>query len=131
MNYYQPPSDHPNALEMERLQEQMDALVKQRQHLETLDFTEAVEIQHAAIEEQISFLRGSPRRSNMDDTQDLHHQAQLDEQEQAVTRVDLDLIAYKALGCAQAIRDYPHAFDSAIKRLIELANQYDNLRSKL
>ena len=67
----------------------------------------------------------------MDDTQALHHQAQLDEQEQAVTRVDLDLIAYKALGCAQAIRDYPYAFDSAIKRLIELANQYDNLRSKL
>ena len=67
----------------------------------------------------------------MDDTQDLHHQAQLDEQEQAVTRVDLDLIAYKTLGCAQAIRDYPYAFDSAIKRLIELANQYDNLRSKL
>jgi hypothetical protein len=57
MNYYQPPTDHPNALEMERLQEQMDALIKQRQHLETLDFTEAVEIQHAAIEEQISFLR--------------------------------------------------------------------------
>jgi hypothetical protein len=49
MNYYQPPSDHPNALEMERLQEQMDALVKQRQHLETLEFTEAVEIQHAAV----------------------------------------------------------------------------------
>jgi hypothetical protein len=48
-----------------------------------------------------------------------------------VTRVDLDLIAYKALGCAQAIRDYPHSFDSAIKRLIELANQYDTLRSKL
>jgi hypothetical protein len=67
----------------------------------------------------------------MDDTQDLHHQAQLDEQEQAVTRVDLDLIAYKALGCAQAIRDYPTSFDSAIKRLIELANQYDTLRSKL
>jgi hypothetical protein len=67
----------------------------------------------------------------MDDTQDLHHQQQLDEQEQAVTRVDLDLIAYKALGCAQAIRDYPYAFDSAIKRLIELANEYDNLRSKL
>ena len=58
MDYYQPPNDHPNALEMERLQEQMDALVKQRQHLETLEYTEAVEIQHAAIEEQISFLRG-------------------------------------------------------------------------
>lgn len=67
----------------------------------------------------------------MDDTQDLHHQAQLDEQEQVVTLHDLDLIAYKTLGCAQAIRDYPHSFDSAIKRLIELANQYDNLRSKL
>jgi hypothetical protein len=58
MDYYQPPTDHPNALEMERLQEQMDALVKQRQHLETLEYTEAVEIQHAAVEEQISFLRG-------------------------------------------------------------------------
>jgi hypothetical protein len=57
MNYYQPPTDHPNALEMERLQE-LDDLVAQRQHLETLEFTEAVEIQHAAIEEQISFLRG-------------------------------------------------------------------------
>jgi hypothetical protein len=39
MDYYQPPTDHPNALEMERLQEQMDALIKQRQHLETLEFT--------------------------------------------------------------------------------------------
>jgi hypothetical protein len=57
MDYYQPPTDHPNALEMERLQEQMDALVKQRQHLQTLEYTEAVEIQHAAVEEQISFLR--------------------------------------------------------------------------
>jgi hypothetical protein len=37
---------------------ELDDLVAQRQHLETLDFTEAVEIQHAAIEEQISFLRG-------------------------------------------------------------------------
>ena len=67
----------------------------------------------------------------MDDTQDLHHQAQLDEQEQAVTRLDLDLIAYKALGAAQAIRDYPHSFDLAIKRLIELANEYDSLRARL
>lgn len=67
----------------------------------------------------------------MDDTQDLHHQAQLDEQEQAVTRLDLDRIAYQTLGCAQALRDYPSAFEPAIARLIELANQYDNLRSKL
>ena len=67
----------------------------------------------------------------MDDTQDLHHQQQLDEQEQVVTLHDLDLIAYQTLGCAQAIRDYPHSFDSAIKRLIELANQYDTLRAKL
>ena len=58
MDYYQPPTDHPSALEMERLQEQLNALMKQRHDLETLDFTEAVEIQHAAIEEQISFLRG-------------------------------------------------------------------------
>jgi chaperonin cofactor prefoldin len=58
MDYYQPPTDHRNAAEMERLQEQLDALIKQRQHLETLEYTEAVEIQHAAVEEQISFLRG-------------------------------------------------------------------------
>ena len=36
----------------------IDDLVAQRQHLETLEFTEQVEIQHAAVEEQISFLRG-------------------------------------------------------------------------
>jgi hypothetical protein len=53
-----PPPTIPTHWSMERLQEQMDALVKQRQHLETLEFTEAVEIQHAAVEEQISFLRG-------------------------------------------------------------------------
>ena len=35
-DYYQPPTDHRNAAEMERLQEQLDALIKQRQHLETL-----------------------------------------------------------------------------------------------
>ena len=67
----------------------------------------------------------------MDDTQDLHHQAQLDEQEQAVTRLDLDLIAYKALGCAQAIRDYPSSYELAIKRLIELANEFDSMRATL
>ena len=67
----------------------------------------------------------------MDDTQDLHHQAQLDEQEQAVTRLDLDLIAYQTLGCAQALRDYPSSYDLAIKRLIELANEYDSLRARL
>jgi hypothetical protein len=37
---------------------ELDDLVAQRQHLETLEYTEAVEIQHVAIEEQISFLRG-------------------------------------------------------------------------
>jgi hypothetical protein len=126
MDYYQPPTDHPNALEMERLQEQMDALIKQRQHLETLEFTQRQSKSNTPPSRSKSASCAvSPRRSSMDDTQDLHHQQQLDEQEQAVTRVDLDLIAYKALGCAQAIRDYPHAFDSAIKRLIELANQYD------
>ena len=67
----------------------------------------------------------------MDDTQDLHYQAQLDEQEQAVTRLDLDLIAYKALGCATALRDYGSSFDPAIKRLIELANEYDSMRARL
>ena len=37
---------------------ELDDLVAQRQHLETLEYIEAVEIQHAAVEEQISFLRG-------------------------------------------------------------------------
>lgn len=37
---------------------ELDDLVAQRQHLETLDFTEAVETQHTAVEEQITFLRG-------------------------------------------------------------------------
>ena len=41
-----------------QISEQIDNLVAQRQHLKTLEFTEAVEIQHAAIEEQIGFLRG-------------------------------------------------------------------------
>ena len=67
----------------------------------------------------------------MDDTQDLHHQAQLDEQEQAVTRLDLDLIAYRAIGVAQALRDYPASYDLVIKRLIELANEFDSMRAKL
>jgi hypothetical protein len=111
---------------------ELDDLVAQRQHLETLEFTQRQSKSNTPPSRSKSASCAvSPRRSSMDDTQDLHHQAQLDEQEQAVTRVDLDLIAYKALGCAQAIRDYPYAFDSAIKRLIELANQYDNLRSKL
>ena len=37
---------------------ELDDLVAQRHHLETLEYTEAVELQYAAIEEQISFLRG-------------------------------------------------------------------------
>ena len=37
---------------------ELDDLVAQRQHLETLDYTPAVETQHTAVEEQISFLRG-------------------------------------------------------------------------
>ena len=41
-----------------QISEEIDDLVAQRQHLETLDYTEQVEIQHAAIEEQISFLTG-------------------------------------------------------------------------
>lgn len=61
----------------------------------------------------------------------LHHQEQLEQQEQAVTNHDLDLIAYKTLGIAQALRDYPYSFESAIKRLIELANEYDSMRARL
>ena len=67
----------------------------------------------------------------MDDTQDLHHQAQLDEQEQAVTRLDLDLIAYKVLGAAQALRDDPSCIELVVKRLIELANEFDSMRARL
>lgn len=66
----------------------------------------------------------------MDDTQDLHHQQQLDEQEDA--RLQLDLVCYKAIGVALALRDTPsHHPESAIKRLIELANEYDIWRAKL
>jgi hypothetical protein len=41
-----------------QISEEIDDLVAQRQHLETLDYTEQVEIQHATVEEQISFLTG-------------------------------------------------------------------------
>jgi hypothetical protein len=75
MDYYQPPTDHPNALEMERLQEQLDALIKQRQHLETLDFTQRQSKSNTPPSRSKSASCAvSPRRSNMDDTQDLHHQ---------------------------------------------------------
>ena len=75
-------------------------------------------------------------QNEIDDTQDLHFQAQLDaqqrkEQEQPIAQ-QLDLIAYKALGVAQALRDFQgNNAKSAIQRLIELANEYDTLRSKL
>ena len=69
---------------------------------------------------------------NEDDIQAaLHHQEQLEQQEQAVTHHDLDLIAYRAIGVAQALRDDPSCTERIVKRLIELANEYDAMRARL
>jgi hypothetical protein len=43
-------------IEQAQISEEIDELVAQRQHLETLDFTNQVETQHEAIEAQIKFL---------------------------------------------------------------------------
>jgi hypothetical protein len=76
----------------------------------------------------------------MEDTQDLHHQQQLEqleqqEQEEPITIQHLDLIAYKCLGVAQAIRDLsfmrdPESFEKSKTRLIELANEFETTRRK-
>lgn len=73
----------------------------------------------------------------MEDTQDLHHQQQLEQQEQEelITIQDLDLIAYKCLGVAQAMRDLSFTtssimFEKMKNRLVELAVEYQTTRRK-
>ena len=73
----------------------------------------------------------------MEDTQDLHHQQQLEQQEQEelITIQDLDLIAYKCLGVAQAMRDLSFTMSSELfekmkNRLVELAVEYQTTRRK-
>jgi hypothetical protein len=83
------------------------------------------------------FSRFMQRGVTMEDTQDLHHQQQLEQQEQEepITIQHLDLIAYKCLGVAQAIRDLsfmrdPESFEKSKTRLIELANEFETTRRK-
>ena len=66
-----------------------------------------------------------------------HHQQQLEQQEQEelITTHHLDLIAYKCLGVAQAVRDLSfmrdlEPFENMKKRLVELANEFETLRRK-
>ena len=66
-----------------------------------------------------------------------HHQQQLEQQEQEekITVQHLDLIAYKCLGVAQAMRDLsfmrdPESFDNMKARLIELAIEFETTRRK-
>ena len=73
----------------------------------------------------------------MEDTQDLHHQQQLEQQEQEerITTSHLDQIAYRCLGVAQAVRDLsfmrdPESFEKSRARLIELATEFDKTRRK-
>ncbi len=55
--------------------------------------------------------------------------------EEPITIQHLDLIAYKCLGVAQAIRDLsfmrdPESFEKSKTRLIELANEFETTRRK-
>jgi hypothetical protein len=66
-----------------------------------------------------------------------HHQQQLEQQEQEelITIQDLDLIAYKCLGVAQAMRDLSFTtsselFEKMKNRLVELAVEYQTTRRK-
>jgi chaperonin cofactor prefoldin len=58
MDYYQPPADHRNAAEMERLQEQVNALTKERTALEQIerDFNDQMEIRYSDIEFRLESL---------------------------------------------------------------------------
>jgi chaperonin cofactor prefoldin len=58
MDYYQPPTDHRNAAEMERLQEQVNALTKERTALEQIerDFNDQMEIRYSDIEFRLESL---------------------------------------------------------------------------
>ena len=57
-DYYQPPTDHRNAAEMERLQEKVNALTKERTALEQIerDFNDQMEIRFSAIEFRLESL---------------------------------------------------------------------------
>jgi hypothetical protein len=74
-------------------------------------------------------------RKKMTDAE--HHQQQLEQQEQEekITIQHLDLIAYKCLGVAQAVRDLsfmrdPQSFENMKARLIELAVEFETTRKK-
>ena len=72
----------------------------------------------------------------MDDQQALHHQQQLEQQEQEeITIEHFDKIAYRCLGVAQAMKDCRQIGNVnqlllAEKRLIELATEYDQLKKR-
>ena len=57
-DYYQPPTDHRNAAEMKRLQEEVNALTKERKALEQIerDFNDQMEIRYSAIEFKLESL---------------------------------------------------------------------------
>ena len=66
-----------------------------------------------------------------------HHQQQLEQQEQEekITVQHLDLIAYKCLGVAQAMRDLSFTtsstlFENMKNRLVELAVEFETTRRK-
>lgn len=66
-----------------------------------------------------------------------HHQQELEQQEQEekITVQHLDLIAYKCLGVAQAMRDLSFTtsselFENMKNRLVELAVEYQTTRRK-
>ena len=66
-----------------------------------------------------------------------HHQQELEQQEQEeqITIQHLDLIAYKCLGVAQAMRDLSFTtsselFEKMKNRLVELAVEYQTTRRK-
>ena len=66
-----------------------------------------------------------------------HHQQELEQQEQEekITIQHLDLIAYKCLGVAQAMRDLSFTtsselFEKMKNRLVELAVEYQTKRRK-
>jgi hypothetical protein len=76
------------------------------------------------------------KETDMECTQDLHHQQQLEQQQQEiVTKEQLDMIAFKCLGVAQSMKDMQGMNDTRVllisqKRLIELATEYETLRKR-
>ncbi len=72
----------------------------------------------------------------MECTQALHHQQQLEQQQQEIVTVeDLSMIAYKCLGVARSMKDMQGINDTRVllisqKRLIELATEYEALHKR-